>query len=209
MPVSVNRLASSLLCMALCLPGGCLGKPNQANILLRKQNQQLQAQVDQLQAAHAMDANLIAGYQSRIPTEPTLPPAELDKLFTTHGVRLGRLTGGFDSDESKPGDTGLKVYVIPIDQTGQDLKSAGAITIEAFDLAEKDTRIGRWDFDLEQAGQNWYGYFLIDYYYELTCPWQTAPKHSELTLKVTFVDELTKLPFTVQKVVHVTLPPAQ
>jgi len=29
-----------------------------------------------------------------------------------------------------------------------------------------------------------------------------------LTVKVTFVDELTKLPFTTQTVVHVLLPPA-
>jgi hypothetical protein len=209
MPASVNRSALSVLAVtAGCFTAGCFGKPNQANMLLRKDNQNLQDQVAQLKTENQMDANLIAGLQARIPTEPTLPPAQLDKLYTTHGIRLGRLTGGLDLDADKPGDEGLKVYVIPFDQSGQPFKAAGGITVEAFDLAAKEPFIGRWKFDLEQAKANWYGYFLIDYYYALTCPWQTVPQHPDLTVKVTFVDELTKLPFTTQTVVHVLLPPA-
>ena len=171
-----------------------------------KDNQQLQAQLTQLQNQHEMDAAQIAGLQARIPTEPTLPPEELAKLVTTHGIRLGRLTGGLDIDPDKPGDEGLKVYVIPYDEAGQEIKAAGTISVEAFDLAEKEPRLGKWDFDLEAAKQNWYGQFLLDYYYALVCPWQTVPRHADVTIKVTFVDELTKLPFTTQKVVHVMLP---
>jgi hypothetical protein len=186
---------------------GC-GAPNQANIALRKENQQLKTQLDQLRKQRAMDADQIAGLQARIPTEPTLPPDQLAKLVTTHGIRLGRLTGGQDIDPDKPGDEGLKVYVITYDETGQEIKAAGTISIEAFDLAAKEPRLGKWDFNLEQAKQNWYGQFLIDYYYAVVCPWQTVPQHADITVKVTFVDELTKLPFTTQKVVHVMLPPA-
>jgi hypothetical protein len=209
MPASVNRSALCLLAVAAgCFTAGCFGTPNQANILLRKENQDLHDQVSQLKTDKQMDANVIAGLQARIPTEPTLPPAELDKLYTTHGIRLGRLTGGMQMQPDKPGDQGLAVYVIPYDQSEQPFKAAGAITVEAFDLAAKDPFIGRWKFDLEQAKANWYGYFLIDYYYALSCPWQTLPQHPDLTVKVTFVDELTKLPFTTQTVVHVMLPPA-
>jgi hypothetical protein len=43
----------------------------------------------------------------------------------------------------------------------------------------------------------------------LKCPWQgKAPGHDELTVKVTFTDELTGREFTEQKVVRVKLPPA-
>lgn len=209
MPDSVNRLVWPALCLAAgCLCAGCLGKPNQANIVLRKENQQLHSQLDQLKNQHEMDANVIAGWQARAPSEPTLPPAELDKLYTTHGIRLGKLTGGINLDPNQPGDQALKVYVILSDQSGQEFKAAGTITVEAFDLAAKEPLVGRWQFDLEQARQNWYGYFLIDYYYAVICPWPVAPRHPDLTVKVTFVDELTKLPFTTQGVVRVALPPA-
>jgi hypothetical protein len=186
---------------------GC-GTPNQANIALRKDNQQLQIQLDQLQKQHQMDLNQIAGYQARIPTEPTLPPAELAKLVTTHGIRLGKLTGGENPIPETPGDKGIKVYIIPYDDIAEEIKSSGTITIEMFDLAAKEPRIGKWYFDLEQARQNWYGQFLIDYYYSMFLPWQTVPQHPDVTVKVTFVDELTKLPFSTQQVVHVMLPPA-
>jgi len=201
-PTFVLLTAAALFCI------GCLGKPDQANIALRKENQQLQIQLDQLQKQHEMDANQIAGLQARFPTEPTLPPEQLAKLVTTHGIRLGKLTGGEDIDPDKPGDEGLKVYVIPYDQSGQEIKAAGTITVEAFDLAAKEPRLGKWYFDRDQAMQNWYGQFLIDYYYAVVLPWQTVPQHADVTIKVTFVDELTKLPFVTQKVVHVMLPPA-
>jgi hypothetical protein len=193
--------------LALLTLPGC-GTPNQANIALRKDNQQLQIQIDQLQKQHEMDLNQISGLQARMPTEPTLPPEELAKLVTTHGVRLGKLTGGENTSPDTPGDKGIKVYVIPYDDTSQEIKAAGTITVEMFDLAAKEPRLGKWHFDLDQAKQNWYGQFLIDYYYAMFLPWQTVPQHADVTVKVTFVDELTKLPFTTQKVIHVTMPPA-
>jgi hypothetical protein len=43
--------------------------------------------------------------------------------------------------------------------------------------------------------------------YALTCPWQTIPKHPNLTVRVTFTDELTHAKFTIQRPVTVNLPP--
>jgi hypothetical protein len=202
---SRNVLLTSLATAFCC--AGC-GAPNQANIELRKQNQQLQDQVSQLQKQHEMDANQITGLQARSPTVPTLPPEELAKLVTTKGIKFGRLTGGVEGDPDRAGDTGLKVYVILFDESGQEIKAAGTISVEAFDLAAKEPKLGKWDWNLEAAKANWYGHFLVDYYYAVVCPWQTPPQHPDITVKVTFVDELTKLPFTMQTVVHVKLPPA-
>jgi hypothetical protein len=194
--------AIALVCCASC------GTPSQANILLRKQNQQLQDQFAASNKQNEMDARQIAGLQARNPTVATLPPEELAKLVTTKGIRFGRLTGGIQIDSSHPGDQGVKVYVVVFDDSGQEIKAAGTIKVEAFDLAAAQPKLGEWSFDLEQAKANWYGQFLIDYYYALVCPWQTPPQHPDVTIKVTFVDELTKLPFTAQEVVHVMLPPA-
>jgi hypothetical protein len=202
------RLAWAALAVGAALGCvGCAGSPTAVNITLRKENQQLHKQIRQLQDQHEQDAALIAGLQRRSPTEKTLPPGELAKLFTTHGISFGRLTGGLQTNPNLPYDQGLKVFMVPIDQMNQPLKAAGGITVEAFDLAADHPRIGEWKFPVEQAAQNWYGYFLIDYYYVLSCPWQTAPQHGDLTIKVTFVDELTKIPFSAQELVHITPPP--
>ncbi len=197
---------SILLAPWLCVFSGC-ARPNQANILLRKENQALTGQVTQLRKQSEMDREMIAGLQARPTTIPSLPPDELDKLVTTHGIQFGRLTGGYNLD-NQTSDAGLKIFAVPVDGSNQVFKAAGSFVIEAFDLAAKDPRIGHWDFNLDQSRQAWHGYFLWDYYYVLECPWQTKPQHSNLTIKLTFLDELTKIPFTTERQVTVNPPPA-
>jgi hypothetical protein len=101
----------------------------------------------------------------------------------------------------------LKVYVTPIDDAGHDLKAAGSFVVELFDLSKGDNaRVGRWEFPLDQARQNWVGQALL-YTYVLTLPWQQSrPEHPELTLKVRFTDALTGRTFETQKVIQVKLP---
>lgn len=139
---------------------------------------------------------------------PTLPATRLAELFTTHGIQFGRLTGGAHLDPDKAGDQGIAVYVVPIDESGEKLKAAGTFDVQAFDLADtQHPLVGQWHFDLQQSRVAWNGW-LLDYTYILTCRWQTPPTHPDLTLKVTFFDELTQTPFTAQRVVHVKLPTA-
>jgi hypothetical protein len=186
---------------------GCT-TPNAANIQLRKDNQALRDQVSSLQRQHAADAADIQSLQSHATTVPVLPQGRLESLFTVHGLKLGRLTGGADLDPAKAGDDGLKVYITPTDDAGDQIKAAGSFTVEAYDLNEKDhPLVGTWSFPLQQASKNWYGQALL-YCYVLTCPWQHGPPaHPDLTLKITFTDALTQRQFTIQKVVKVNLPP--
>ncbi len=95
---------------------------------------------------------------------------------------------------------------MPVDSENQVLKSAGSFVIEAFDLAAENVSVGHWEFSLEQSRQAWHGYFLWDYYYVFNCPWQTVPRHPNLTIKITFLDELTKVHFTAQRQVTVNPP---
>ena len=186
---------------------GC-GAPNKANIELRKQVQSLQSQNAQLRRQHEADQQVIQGLRDRVGVLPTLPATRLAELFTTHGLQLGRLTGGARLDRSTPGDQGVVVYVVPIDESGEKLKAAGTFDVQAFDLADtQHPLVGQWHFDLQQSRAAWNGW-LLDYTYVLTCPWQTPPTHPDLTLKVTFFDELTQTPFTAQRVVRVNLPAA-
>jgi hypothetical protein len=190
---------------ASLLAAGC-GSPSSANIVVRKQNQDLQGKVDSLNREHDADQATIQGLKERIGTLPTLPEDRLARLFTTHGLSLGKLTGGADLDRDKPGDEGLKVYATPTDDDDDTLKAAGSFVVEAFDLAAKPAEIGKWTFDTDATRKAWNGSFL-SHQYVLTCPWQTVPRHEELTVKVTFRDELTGREFHEQKIVKVKLPP--
>lgn len=198
------RILGSFSLISLAL--GC-GHPNQANIQLRKQIQSLDARLATLKQQHDADQWTIAGLEKRIPTVPMLKPAELKNLWVTHGLQFGRLTGGIDLDPRKPGDEGLRVYISPIDEDGLPIQAAGSFVIEAFDLAQKgDNQIGRWTWTTQQAKAQWRE-FLIEYTYALTCPWQKTPKHPDISIRVTFTDELTHIPYVADKTVRVNLPP--
>jgi hypothetical protein len=182
--VSRRYLPLLLLLPAL---GGCnllFKSPSKANIELRKQNQQLEGQIAQLKLQHDADAATITGLTQRTGTVPALDPG-------------------------KPGHEGLKVYVGLLDQYGDEIKSAGSFVVEAFDLgAPQATRVARCEFPVEQAQQNWHS-FLTRYEYVLTCPWETPPRHPDVTVRVQFTDELTGRQFTAQSVVKVEVPPTQ
>ena len=198
-------LWAMICCPSAALLTGC-GGPSSANIELRKENQNLHDQIDSLTKAQEGDRATIEALQNKVGTVPTLPQQRLEKLFTTHGLKLGRLTGGADLDPSKAGDEGIKVYVTPTDETGEPIKAAGSFVVEAFDLAAKPPEVARCAYDLNAARQSWNG-ALMSYNYVLTCPWQTPPRHDEITIKVTFRDELTGREFHAQQVVKVHLPP--
>ena len=196
---------ASLIACALAL-AGC-GSPNKANIKLRKQNHALQTEVNRLKRAEEGHAATIRAMEANATTVPSLPVERVDRLFTTHGLKLGRLTGAADLDPNSPGDEGFKVYVVPTDQDGHNLKAAGSFVVEAFDLVSGgETRLGRWEFSLEKTKQLWYG-AAMSYGYVLPAPWQTIPRGSEITIRATFTDELTGRQFTAQRPIKVNPPP--
>jgi hypothetical protein len=203
-PTAILRLLG-IICIYSCA-SGC-SSPSTANIELRKKNQDLTDQITTLTRTHEADQATIQSLQNHN-TIPTLPQDRLNKLFTTHGLELGRLTGGADLDHNKPGDEALKIYATPTDDEGEPLKAAGSFTIQAFDLAATNPEIGKWTFDTEATRKAWLGQ-LMAHAFVLTCPWQTTPTHEELTIKVTFQDELTQREFHAQTVVKVKLPVTQ
>ena len=207
-----NKKSVLRICVYLCsslvpfLFTGC-SSPSAANIELRKKIDALQIKIEDLDRRHEADQATIAGFKSGATTVPSLSEDRVAELFTTHGLKFGRLTGGADLDPNKPGDEGLKVYVCPTDDQGQPLKAAGTFDVDAFDLAQGDgeTRVGHWNFDIKQTRESWYGVAMM-YTYALTCPWQQSPAHHDLTIRVTFTDALTGRKFTAQRQVTANLP---
>lgn len=184
---------------------GCAAKPSATNIKLRVQVQSLKDDVAALKSQHAGDLATIDAMKSPATTQPQLSGADADALFTTHGIRFGKLTGGANFDPAKSGDGGLKVYVTPFDEEHDDFKAAGSITVEAFDLAADKTELGKWYFSTADAKKLWNGQAIL-YEYIVPCLWQTMPMHEDVTVKVTFVDALTGRSFTEQKLVKIKLP---
>jgi outer membrane murein-binding lipoprotein Lpp len=185
---------------------GCSG-PSSVNIELRKQNQTLQEKVDQLTVQHKSDQDALAACQRSHPTTATLPPDQLAQLVTTHGLKIGTLTGGDNPDTTATSDSVLKVYAVPLDEDGVPIRAAGSFKIEAFDLQDPGKpAIGTWTFDQTQTRNSFYSTLML-YTYVLTCPWQTAPAHAGLTLRVTFNDALTGREF-VQQVQTKVRPPS-
>ncbi|MEA2707609.1 MAG: hypothetical protein QOF78_210 [Phycisphaerales bacterium] len=191
--------------IASTLVSGC-GKPNVASIPVRRENQALRTKLAELERREQGHLAHIRSLESKATTVPSLPNERLDTLFTAHGLKFGRLTGGADLDKNSPGDDGLKIYVVPTDGRGDPIKAAGSFVVEAFDLANgENNRIGRWEYPLEQAEKNWFGQAMM-YTYVLPAPWQQQrPAHDELTVRVTFTDALTGRTITGQKVVKANL----
>jgi hypothetical protein len=198
--------AAASLAALLCL-AGC-GTPSRANMDLRRQNMQLKQTIDQLNRKDQADQASIRALQQGATTVPSLPQDQINQLFTVAGLKFGGLTGGYRPDPNKPGDTMLKVYVVPVDDDNDAIKAAGSFRVELFDLAlaPSNDRIGLWDFPLDSARSHWFsGAFM--YTYVLDCPWQTVPIHSNLLAHITYTDALTHRVFTVDK--EVTVQPPQ
>jgi hypothetical protein len=203
---SVIRRCAGALWILLAGIMGC-GSPSPANNKLRVENQKLHDQIDALQQDKVHEQAAIQSLEKNATTLPTLPNDRLKKLFLVGGLKLGRLTGGAEWNPSTPGEDGIKVEAVPLDESGQKIKAAGSFTIDAFDLADTGSpSVGRWEFGVDEAKARWFGSAML-YTYILNCPWKAPPTHEELTLKVTFRDELTGREFTQQQVVKVKLPP--
>ena len=175
---------------------GCHG-PDKANVTLRKENQDLKQQVDQLKHQHDADVASLAAEQAGT-TQPAVGAAQLDQLFTVASIDLNKLTSYRDD--------ALKVYVTPKDSAGDTIKMAGAVTIDAFDLSIKDKpQVGHWEFPANEAGKNWFESLIVRGY-ALNCPVKLEATTTELTVRVSFVDTLTARTLTAQKVIATKVP---
>ena len=159
---------------------------------LQEANQQLQVQTDQ--------------QQQQITTLQNLGEKRLDLLFVPTRIDLGRYTGGIDTNDL-PGDDAIKVYLEPIDQTGDSIKAAGEVTVQLYDLAADSSKnlLGEYQWSPEEIGSCWKG-GLMSRYFALVCPWKETPTHDEITVRVVFTDYLTGKTFSAQKTCKISLP---
>jgi len=201
----VIRISSFVIAAMALFVAGCY-HPSEANIQLRKDKQQLETQLSEVQQKLSAAQARINGLEQEKGTLPTLPQDRLDKLITVQGIKLGRLTGGEPGESADAPDKGLKIYLTPVDETGEALKTTGTVEIDAFDLdLTGDNRIGHWTFDPVSLKPRWRSLGMLRAFV-LECPWQKPPQHSKLAAKVTFRDELTGRIYDQIQEVHIKIP---
>src|SRR4051812_2964863 len=82
------RVHLCLSVVSLLLVTGCGGAPSKANIIVRKDNQDLREEVDRLTRLRAGDAATIQELRQATsrPSGASLPPERIAELYTTHGL---------------------------------------------------------------------------------------------------------------------------
>jgi hypothetical protein len=185
--------------------GGCM---NDTEMKLRDENTRLAGELDQTKNQLTTQRATIDELNKQLDAARGITPEELKKIYYPKEIVIDRLSGGYDSD-GKPGDDGVAVYLRPIDQYGDIIKAPGEVRIQLFDLAAPPGRnqIGEYVIPVEELGPLWHGRFLTNHY-TIKCPWPSGPpEHNEITIRVTFVDYLTKRVVSAQSTGKVKLPP--
>lgn len=172
-----------------------------------EQIEQLQADLQDVTDSRDGLQAVVVDQQKQIRSLQALGKTRLDKLFHVEKIELGRYTGGLDTD-GKSGDDAVKVYLRPVDREGHTIKAAGDVKIRLFDLAAdpRQSLIGEYTWNVDRVAKQWSGSFMT-YHFSFVCPWKKVPPlHTEVTVRVEFVDYLTGKHFTAQKLCEVKLP---
>ncbi len=210
-PMIKNSAALLAAAVLIATIGGCIGKPNEANIALRKENQKLASELEEAKSQRDANAATVRALQGEAKSPPMVSQEQLSRLVTTHQIRVGQLTSIKPASEAafpnatKPAPAAslsakiLEVHAAPQDDTSDSIKAAGAFSIDAFDLARPgENRVGHWEFSASETHALWLtGAFT--YEYALPCVIERLPERGKLTIRVSFTDSLTGRTFDAEK----------
>lgn len=198
-----GRATSVLPGLLVAALWGCAESPELA---LRREIDELKATLkereNRLAAAEAANREL----NRQLSVARSISEDDLKRVFYPEKIEIDRLTGGFDND-GQPGDEGVVVYLRPIDRFGDVVKVPGDITIQLYDLAAPENRqfVGEYRVPVDKAGELWHGKLMTNHY-TIKCPWPKAPpENPTITVRVVFVDYLTKRVVSAQSTCNVRL----
>lgn len=181
---------------------GCTDKPYRERV---QQNIEL---TDQLKKARDRVAELegqLAAAKAQNQSLMKLGDKRLDLLPQVQRIELSNFTGGYQTQSGARGHNAVKVYLLPRDQDGSVIKTAGTTTVRLYDLSagEGQTLLGEYTFGPEEMSASWYAGLVMTYHYSFVCPFKRPPTGKEITIRVEFVEYLTGKHFTTTKTVKV------
>ncbi len=190
--------------LALILLGGCgIGSERMSPAEMKardleREKAQLARQLEQCQ----VEAQQL---QAQIKALAALPQNKAENLFyALSAVKIGRFTDFYDKDEDGRRDK-LIVYLQPVDQAGDAIKTAGIVSIQLWNLNQPGSQalLGQWEVLPGDLYKLWFN-TLASTAYRLTFDMATTPEMlaQPLTVKSTFTDYLTGQVFTDQYVIQ-------
>ena len=182
-----RAVALAALCLSAC---GCLPW-RQTEILESKLRQQedalygirseLEAKSTELAAARR-ELDMLRTQQAEA-GQVAIPAEHVMVVSRATGIRFhSLLTRPLDRDDES-GDDILNVILTPHDADGETVKLPGSLRLELLDLSrtEGERTVAAWDFDPEQAREQWHsGFIATGYRFEL--PWPESAPAGKLLL---------------------------
>jgi hypothetical protein len=177
---------------------GCAAETDQV-LELQRDKLELQRKLRQTEGAIVQQQKILRQKDEQISTLSNLDQEQLKVLFTVEKIVLGRYSGGTNPDK-KGGDDGVRVYLIPQDQSGRTVTAVGTVEISVFDLARKEkSLLMSYSFTAAKAKEHWQSSSLANHY-SFTCLWKDRqPLGDEITIHVKFVDYLSRRSFRATK----------
>ena len=189
----MKRLSTLAALLGIAIFGivgaGCSG----TSLSRDEQIQQLMAKDRRLQEElHAAQEKIAALTASG--AQPRAAPATVEDPFRAVAVRFGRYTGVVDENRP-PADQRLRVILEPLDATGDVVKRAGSLELEAFEqtpaagpapgaAAGAGERLYHlWTFSADDLAQTWLS-GLGSYGYVIKLPWPNARPPAGETLRL-------------------------
>jgi len=120
-------------------------------------------------------------------------PARIEALSTIAAIEITNRSGLYSKNKGNKKDT-LIVYLKPIDDMGDVVKTTGKVDIQLWNLNAKpqEALLKEWEIEPKDLKKNWSGSLLTSYY---KMPFDVnsilTGKEKDLTLKVQFTDYLT------------------
>lgn len=189
---------------ALFLATGC---QSPVEIALRREISELKTTLKQKDDQLVAQKAALDQVNEQLRVARSISEDDLKKVFYPETLVIDKLTGGGNYD-GQPGDDGVTVYLRPLDKDGDVIKVAGDVRIQLYDLAAPGGQlIGEYFVPVDQIGKLWSGKLWTGHY-TIKCPWpKEPPKHTEITVRATFVDYLTKRVVSAQATCNIKLPP--
>jgi hypothetical protein len=194
----------AMAALALILLGGCgIGSERMSPLEMKardleREKAQLSRQLEQSQVEAAQ-------LKAQVQALAALPQNKPENLFyALSAVRISRLTDFYDKNEDGKRDK-LIVYLQPVDQAGDAIKTAGIVSVQLWDLNRPagQALLGEWQVLPGELYKLWFN-TLTSTAYRLTFDVATTPEMlaQPLTVKTTFTDYLTGQVFTDQFVIQ-------
>lgn len=113
-----------------------------------------------------------------------------EAISTLERVEISKRTKLFDKDDDGILET-LVVIVVPFDDAGDKVKTAGTVEVQLWDLdaAPDDARLAKWTVEAEELKTRWMGMALTNYYrLKFDVAGLIKADAKELTVKVIFTE---------------------